>query len=60
MDIIGAGVIRHQYVKVQAACTNASTTLATMKNEISVAGWSNAVTMAKYEKPISNETAFRN
>ena len=39
---------------------NAATTSATMKNGISVAGWSNAVPIDKYEKPISNEKAFKN
>ena len=31
-----------------------------MKNWISEAGWSNAVTIDKDEKPISNETEFKN
>ena len=60
MDTISATVIGHKYMKLQAASTNAATTSATMKNIISVSRWSNAVTIAKYEKPISNETAFRN
>ena len=47
-------------MKLQAACTNTATISATIKNWISVAVWSNAVPIAKYEKPISNETAFKN
>ena len=38
---------------------NAATISATMKNGISVSGWSNAVPIGKYEKQISNETAFK-
>ena len=38
---------------------NAATISATKKNGISVSGWSNAVPIDKYEKPISNETAFK-
>ena len=39
---------------------NAATTSATVKNGISVTGWSNAVPFDKYEKPINNETSFKN
>ena len=39
---------------------NEETISATMKNGISVSGWSNAVPIDKYEKPISNEKAFKN
>ena len=38
---------------------NAATISATMKNGISVTGWSNAVPIDKYEKPISNEIVFK-